>query len=97
MIFWNFFKEQENLKKIFLDLLLVLVLQGLLISEIQKIFNLRTCNDVFFSNRSRACLQYQIGKCSGPCVGLIEKRDYEQDVFGAKEALKEIFQRLFQS
>ena len=46
----------------------------LAISEIQKIFNLRTCNDVFFSNRSRACLQYQIGKCSGPCVGLIEKR-----------------------
>ena len=66
----------------------------LAISEIQKIFNLRTCNDVFFSNRSRACLQYQIGKCSGPCVGLIEKRDYEQDVFGAKEALKGNFSKI---
>ena len=66
----------------------------LAIGEIQKIFNLRTCNDVFFSNRSRACLQYQIGKCSGPCVGLIEKRDYEQDVFGAKEALKGNFSKI---
>ena len=66
----------------------------LAISEIQNIFNLRTCNDVFFSNRSRACLQYQIGKCSGPCVGLIEKPDYEQDVIGAKEALKGNFSKI---
>ena len=39
-------------------------------------------------------LQYQIGKCSGPCVGLIEKPDYEQDVIGAKEALKGNFSKI---
>ena len=59
----------------------------LAIGEIQKIFNLRTCNDVFFSNRSRACLQYQIGKCSAPCVGLVSEKEYKENVEEAKNFL----------
>ncbi|MBF12829.1 MAG: excinuclease ABC subunit C [Legionellales bacterium] len=47
---------------------------------IQKIFKLRNCPDSFFANRSRPCLQYQIKRCSGPCVGLISQKNYQIQV-----------------
>ncbi len=46
----------------------------------QKVFKVRQCDDVFFKNRSRPCLQYQIGRCSGSCVGKISKPAYEEDL-----------------
>ena len=47
---------------------------------LQKLFRLRHCDDTFFKNRSRPCLQYQIQRCSGPCVNLIEPDAYQEDV-----------------
>ena len=50
------------------------------IALIHKLFRVRQCTDAFFRNRSRPCLQYQIDRCSGPCVGLIERGTYAEDV-----------------
>ena len=47
---------------------------------LQKLFPVRQCEDSFYGNRSRPCLQYQIKRCTAPCVGLISKQAYAEDV-----------------
>ncbi|MCK5877772.1 MAG: excinuclease ABC subunit UvrC [Candidatus Marithrix sp.] len=47
---------------------------------LQKLFNIRRCKDGFFRNRSRPCLQYQIQRCTAPCVDLISEIDYQANI-----------------
>ncbi len=50
------------------------------ISLLQKLFRLRTCRDHYFDARTRPCLLYQINRCTGPCVNLISREEYDHNV-----------------
>ncbi len=55
---------------------------------ISSLFRLRTCSDSYMKNRQRPCLKFQVGKCSGPCTGMITKQRYMEDVNRVKEFLR---------
>jgi len=57
------------------------------LNELQKLFMVRQCQDSFFKNRSRPCLQYQIKRCTGPCVDLISQEQYAIDIDAAIDFL----------
>ncbi len=58
------------------------------ITELQKIFGIRTCNNAYFSNRSRPCLLYQIKRCTGPCCDCISTEAYQKQVAAAKAFMR---------
>tara|TARA_B100001989_G_scaffold232084_1_gene191144 strand:- start:304 stop:2085 length:1782 start_codon:yes stop_codon:yes gene_type:complete len=57
------------------------------IKEIQKIFKVRNCSDTTFANRTRPCIEFQMKRCSAPCVQKINKVDYFEDITSAKSFL----------
>lgn len=58
------------------------------IQHLQRIFKLRNCDDSMFKNRSRPCLQYQIKRCTAPCVNYVSKSDYQLQIYQAELFLK---------
>ena len=58
------------------------------INHVQRLFQLRNCEDSALSNRTRACLQYQIKRCTGPCVGHTDKTSYQQQIEQAQMFLE---------
>jgi excinuclease ABC subunit C len=50
------------------------------INLIQKLFRIRNCEDSYFAHRNRPCLQYQIRRCTAPCVGLVDEADYAEQI-----------------
>jgi excinuclease ABC subunit C len=58
------------------------------LQQLQKLFRIRNCDDTYFANRSRPCLQYQIQRCTAPCVGLVSKESYANDVGSAIKVLE---------
>jgi excinuclease ABC subunit C len=58
------------------------------INHVQRMFQLRNCADSAMSNRSRACLQYQIKRCTGPCVGHTDKQNYQLQINQAQMFLE---------
>jgi len=58
------------------------------LSYLQKVLQVRQCDDTSFANRSRPCLQYQIKRCKAPCVGYVSREEYAQDVADTVDILK---------
>jgi excinuclease ABC subunit C len=58
------------------------------LQQLQKLFRIRNCDDTYFANRSRPCLQYQIQRCTAPCVQLVSKEHYARDVGAAVKVLE---------
>ena len=58
------------------------------LNELQKLYMIRNCTDSFFSNRTRPCLQYQIKRCTAPCVGIVDEVQYRKDVDAAIQFLE---------
>jgi excinuclease ABC subunit C len=57
------------------------------IKDLQKIYQIRNCSDATFNNRSRPCIEYQMQRCSAPCVNLISEISYQGDIIAAQHHL----------
>ncbi|MCH8498994.1 MAG: excinuclease ABC subunit UvrC [Marinobacter sp.] len=58
------------------------------LNTLQKLFRIRSCSESFFRNRTRPCLQYQIKRCTAPCVELVSPAEYQEDIRHARMFLE---------
>jgi len=58
------------------------------LAELEKLFMIRNCSESYFRNRTRPCLQYQIKRCTAPCVGLVTGDEYRRDIDAAIQFLE---------
>ncbi len=58
------------------------------LAELEKLFMIRNCSESYFRNRTRPCLQYQIKRCTAPCVGLVTDEEYRRDIDAAIQFLE---------
>ena len=99
------FRGKVNKESTFFGPYVSLALMRNSLTSLQKIFLIRQCQDSYFTNRSRPCLQYQIRRCAAPCIGKISQQDYETQVFLLKKfiqgklsnVLDEIFNKMRQA
>lgn len=73
----------------------------IILDQIQRVFQVRNCSDHFFRNRTRPCIQYEIGRCKAPCVELVDVQEYKMDIQaatyflqGSGDSYDEIFKRM---
>ena len=59
-----------------------------ILDQMQRVFQIRNCSDHFFRNRTRPCIQHEISRCTAPCVGYIDEKQYKKDVSAAEKFLQ---------
>lgn len=75
-----FYRGKKNLNGLFFGPYPNVAVIRNILDLLQKVFKVRTCTNSFFSNRKRPCLQYQLKRCTAPCVGYVNAREYQLQV-----------------
>jgi excinuclease ABC subunit C len=81
----NMIRSKHNVSKDYFGPFISAKAVKSLIKDLQKIFQIRNCSDSTFKNRSRPCIEYQMQRCSAPCVNFISQTDYYEDIIAAQE------------
>ena len=76
----SFYRGKKNMKGLFFGPYPNVAVVRSIVDLVQKVFKIRTCTNTFFSSRKRPCLQYQLKRCTAPCVGYVDMPRYQTQV-----------------